>query len=275
MNSVVPLGNRQLGYIGIVALLLLLLPFAKPVWATETEALAKGLEIAQERKRRDMGWQDAEAQMVMLLRNSYGTTSEREMRVMSLEVQDDGDKSLVVFDTPRDISGTALLTYAHVVGADDQWLYMPALKRVKRIASKNKSGPFVGSDFAYEDMVSFEVNKFTHRFLRTQSIEGVDYFVVEQVPRDNLSGYTRQVLWLDQEHLRVMRAEFYDKKSALLKVLVLSDYQQHLDHYWRAHRLHMHNVQTGSETTLSVSAMHFKTGLSESSFSQNGLKRIR
>ena len=264
-----------LGAIPAMALLLAL--GVTPAWAidAEQEALAKGLEIAQERKRRDMGWQDAEAAMVMLLRNRYGTTSEREMRVMTLEVQDDGDKSLIVFDTPRDINGTALLTYAHVVGADDQWLFMPALKRVKRIASKNKSGPFVGSDFAYEDMVSFEVSKFTHRFLRDETLEGIDYFVVEQVPLDGLSGYTRQVLWLDQEHLRVMRAEFYDKKSAVVKELVLSDYQQHLEHYWRAHQLQMKNMQTGSETTLTVNSMRFKTGLSDSDFSRSSLKRIR
>ncbi len=248
-----------------------------PAWAIgeEQQALAKGLEIAQERKRRDLGWQDAEAEMVMLLSNRYGTTSEREMRVMSLEVAGDGDKSLVVFDTPRDISGTALLTYAHVVGADDQWLYMPALKRVKRIASKNKSGPFVGSDFAYEDMVSFEVRKFKHRLLRVETLDGIDHFVVEQVPLDGLSGYSRQVLWLDQEHLRVMQAEFYDKKSALVKKLALSDYRLHLELYWRAHRLHMKNVQTGSETILTVKGMRFKTGLKEADFSQSGLKRIR
>lgn len=250
---------------------------SQSVWATaiEQQAIAKGLEIARERKQRDMGWQDAEAAMVMLLRNDYGTESERKLRIMTLEVPDDGDKSLIIFNTPRDIKGMALLTFAHIVGADHQWLYMPALKRVKRIASKNKSGPFVGSDFAYEDMVSFEVNKFEHRLLRTETINGTDYFVVQQVPLDTLSGYTRQVLWLDQKHLRVTRVAFYDKKSALLKELVLSDYQQYLEQYWRAHHLQMKNVQTGSETTLTVSAMHFKTGLDGADFSQSGLKRIR
>lgn len=275
MNAKFFSGAQRLSAMALIGLWLAM--GVAPAWATdaEQEALAKGLEIAQERKRRDLGWLDAEADMVMLLSNRYGTTSQREMRVMTLEVAGDGDKSLVVFDTPRDISGTALLTYAHVVGADDQWLYMPALKRVKRIASKNKSGPFVGSDFAYEDMVSFEVRKFQHRFLRAESLDGLDYFVVEQVPLDGLSGYSKQILWLDQEHLRVMRAEFYDKKLALVKELTLTDYQLHLEHYWRAHRLQMKNAQTGSETTLTVNGMRFKTGLKEADFSQSGLRRIR
>ena len=115
----------------------------------------RGLEIANERKARDTGWGDSQAEMTMILRNSQGETSERKMRLKSFEIQDDGDKGLTIFDEPKDVSGTAFLSFSHNTKPDDQWLYLPALKRVKRISSRNKSGPFMGSEFAYEDMGSF------------------------------------------------------------------------------------------------------------------------
>ena len=112
----------------------------------------KGLEIAQEAINRDTGWTDNTADMLMYLRNQQGQESIRELKIKSLEQQDDGDKSLTIFNKPRDVKGTAFLSFSHPVGADDQWLYMPALKRVKRISSTNKSGPFMGSEFAFEDL---------------------------------------------------------------------------------------------------------------------------
>ena len=106
----------------------------------------KGLAIAVEADKRDSGWQDSTANMRMILANKQGETSERAIRIKSKETagQDNGDKSLTVFDSPKDIRGTAFLSYSHIVSADDQWLYLPALKRVKRISSANKSGPFNG-----------------------------------------------------------------------------------------------------------------------------------
>ncbi|MEF1210845.1 outer membrane lipoprotein-sorting protein, partial [Vibrio alginolyticus] len=143
---------------------------------------AKGLEIAQERKARDEGWGDSVATMQMILRNAQGESSTRLMRLQSLEVDGDGDKGLTIFDEPRDVKGTAFLNHSHTVGADDQWLYLPALKRVKRISSRNKSGPFMGSEFAYEDLSSFEIEKYRFNYLKDDSINGQDVFVVEQIP---------------------------------------------------------------------------------------------
>ena len=117
----------------------------------------RGLEIAVEADRRDTGFHDSQASMRMILRNKRGDESTREIRVRTLEQLDDGDKSLTIFDRPADVRGTNFLTFTHKTGPDDQWLYLPALKRVKRISSRNKSGPFMGSEFAYEDISSQEV----------------------------------------------------------------------------------------------------------------------
>jgi len=105
---------------------------------------AKGLEIANESDRRSNGFIDSSSNMKMILRNRHGESSTRELRVRSLEIENDGDKSLTIFDTPADVKGTALLTFSHKTKNDDQWLYLPALKRVKRMSSSNKSGPLYG-----------------------------------------------------------------------------------------------------------------------------------
>ncbi|MGD8515231.1 MAG: outer membrane lipoprotein-sorting protein, partial [Granulosicoccaceae bacterium] len=148
----------------------------------------KGLAIAVEADRRDTGFGDSKAEMKMILRNRHGEESVRDMRVKVLEVKDDGDKSIFVFDRPRDVKGTGLLSYSHKVGNDDQWLYLPALKRVKRISSANKSGSFMGSEFAYEDFASQEVEKYTYKYLRDEPCpgndKGLECFVIERFPVD-------------------------------------------------------------------------------------------
>jgi len=112
----------------------------------------RGLEIAIAMQAQDEGFIDSESAMTMTLINRSGKKSIRRIRSRTLEVQGDGDKSLSIFDEPADVKGTASLTHSHATDADEQWLYLPALKRVKRISSKNKSGPFMGSEFAFEDI---------------------------------------------------------------------------------------------------------------------------
>ncbi len=257
-------------------LLLLLLP----LWLFSAAAPAetpeeKGLAIAREADRRDTGWGDQTADMRMILRNRQGQESIREMRIRTLEVEGDGDKSLIIFDRPRDVKGTAFLSYTHAVKPDDQWLYLPALKRVKRISSRNKSGPFMGSEFAYEDMTSQEVEKYDYKFLREETLDGHKTFVIERYPRYPHSGYTRQIVWLDQEMYQPLKVEFYDRRNTLLKTLTLSGYQQYLDRYWRASRMEMVNHKNGKSTVLEWSNYRFRTGLSDRDFDKNSLKRAR
>ncbi len=116
-----------------------------PLSALAQDPEARGLEIAEEADARNTGWNDSVVDLTMTLRNKNGDESVREMRSRALEVEDDGDKSMIIFDQPRDVRGTALLTYSHKSGDYDQWLYLPALKRVKRIASRHKSVSFIGS----------------------------------------------------------------------------------------------------------------------------------
>ncbi|MCG8052527.1 MAG: outer membrane lipoprotein-sorting protein [Candidatus Thiodiazotropha taylori] len=235
----------------------------------------RGLEIAKEVDSRDTGFHDFKASMTMLLKNRHGEESLRDMRNQTLEVEDDGDKTLVVFDEPRDVKGTALLSFSHKVGDDDQWLYLPALKRVKRIASRNKSGPFMGSEFAYEDISSQEVEKYTYKFIEESEHDGAASYLVERYPVDPNSGYTRQQMWVDKARYIPIKIDYYDRKNVLLKTLVFRGYQQYLDQYWRADEMFMENHQTGKSTLLTWKQYDFRSGLTDADFNKNSLKRAR
>lgn len=255
-------------------LLLLISVGMTPVTMAETPE-EKGLAIAIEIDKRDSGFQDLTSQMKMVLKNRNGETSEREMKLKTLEVQGDGDKSLTIFQTPKDVKGTAFLSFTHVARADDQWLYLPALKRVKRISSRNKSGPFMGSEFAFEDLSSQEVEKYSYKYLKDEILNENNCFVVERIPTDKNSGYTKSIVWVDMEKYIPQKIDFYDRKGALSKTLSFFEYNQYLDKFWRASKMEMVNHITGKSTILTWENYEFKTGLKESDFNQNRLKSIR
>jgi hypothetical protein len=167
------------------------------------DAASKGLEIANSADEADLGFESSKVNLIMTLTNRHGQESQRDMTNTTLELTEDGDKSLIVFNSPKDVKGTSTMTYTHKVGSDDQWLYLPSIKRVKRISSDNKSGPFMGSEFAYEDLSSQEVEKYTYKFLKEENLNGVDTYSVERDPVDPKSGYTRQIAWYNKDNYRL------------------------------------------------------------------------
>ncbi len=250
--------------------------FLLPSMAVAKTPQEKGLAIAEEADSRDTGFQDSVANMLMILKNRHGQKSERKMRMRTMQVKGDGDKSLCIFDNPRDVKGTALLTYSHKFRDDEQWLYLPALKRVKRISSRNKSGSFMGSEFAYEDISSQEVEKYTYKWIRDEVYDGQECFVIERYPVDKKnSGYTRQVVWRDKNEYRVLKIEYYDRKNSLLKTLTCNGYHKYPGRFWRADEIDMVNHQNGKSTKLIWSNYKFRVGLIKKDFNKNSLKRAR
>lgn len=247
-----------------------------PVLADEASE-AKGYEVAARSDRSDNGFTSSEVEAVMTLTNKAGrvTTRELSFKTLERENEDVGDKGLTVFSTPRDVKGTALLSHAQILTPDNQWLYLPALKRVKRISSANKSGPFVGSEFAFEDFTSTELKKYSYDFVGEEDLDGIKVDVVERFPLYKNSGYKRQVSYIDQENYQVRKIDFYDRKGQLLKTLTFSDLREYEGGIWRAHVLDMINHQTGKSTSLTYSDYKFKTGLKDSDFVKGVLKRIR
>lgn len=242
---------------------------------TQESAADRGLAIVREADRRDTGFGDSSVNFVMLLNLSATEEISREMRQLTLEVVGDGDKSIMVFDRPRDLKGTAILTFSHKIGSDDQWLYLPALKRVKRISAADKSGPFMGSEFAYEDLSSHEVEKYTYNYLRDDACGDSVCFLVERTPVDAKSGYSREITWIDQDEYRLRRVDYFDRKGELLKTMDLMGYIKYLDRYWRPQKMIMANHQNGKSTILEFDEYKFQTGLTEQDFTPSALKRNR
>jgi len=250
--------------------------------AAETDPAKKGLLIAQEGERRNSGYVDSVSDMQMVLTNQYGDRAERVMRQKTLENPDptDGDKSLIVFDEPRDVKGTVMLTFAHHLEPDDQWLYLPAIKKKKRISSSNKSGPFMGSEFAYEDLSQNEIEKYSYTFLRDEpcGVEDVKErtcHVVERKPLYERSGYTKQVTWIDTDDYQLRKVDFYDRQEALLKTMEATGYNLLNEKFWRASRFYVVNHKTGKSTELVWTSIQLGTGLSDADFNKSRLDSIR
>ena len=234
------------------------------------DAAEKGLEIAKAAELADQGFGSSTAELKMVLRNKNGQSSERFLLSRTLELIEDGDKSMIVFNSPKDVKGTATLTFTHKEGSDDQWLFLPSIKRVKRISSNNKSGPFMGSEFAYEDLSSQEVEKYDYKFLEMNG----ELAVVEQDPVDPKSGYTRRVVTYNTaKGYRIEKVDFYDRKNALLKTLTYQGYKQYKNKHWRPDIMVMTNHQSNKETELIFDNYDFDINLSDKDFTQSALKR--
>ena len=246
-----------------------------PLYTHAQTAEEKGLAIAEEVALRDEGFGDSTAAMVMTLRDKYGNERPRYMRNRTMEVSDDGDKSIIVFDNPGDVKGTAFLSFTHKVGSDDQWLFLPRLKKTKRISSSNKAGSFMNSEFAFEDIASQEVEKYTYKYLRDDELDGVKTFVVESDPVDPKSGYSKLETWVDAERYIPLKVNYYDRGSKLKKTLQITDYNQYLEKFWRADTWTMVNHQTGKSTVLKFAEYQFKNGFTDKDFNKNSLARVK
>lgn len=250
------------------------------ILSTYNDPTKIGHAITVEADNRDDGFGDLVVEMEMILRNSHGQETRRSQRNKTLEISnpDLGDKSLIIFDNPRDIKGTAFLTFSKILEADDQWLYLPSLKRVKRISSKNKSGPFMGSEFAYEDISSPEVGKFSYKYIKIENYNDMECFVVEKYPLYQYSGYTKQVTWIDTKEFLIHKIDFYDRKNDLLKTLTYHGYNPYTTQgrkYWRADKFLMVNYQNNKTTDVLWKNYKFGTGLKESDFTKSNLKSTR
>ena len=133
----------------------------------------------------------------------------------------------------------------------------------------------MGSEFAYEDISSQEIEKYKYKFIKDEDLNGRATFVNERYPQYKHSGYTRQLVWIDKQMYQPLKVEFYDRKGELLKTLTYHDYKQYLNQYWRPDRMEMVNHQTGKSTTLLWSEYQHKIGLTDRDFDKKSLKRAR
>lgn len=234
----------------------------------------KALALIKLQDEKNSGFKDYTAAMVMTLKTAAGDETVRTLRSGTLEVNTagDGDKSYMIFDKPADVRGTAILTHSHVKN-DDQWLFLPAVKRVKRLNSNNKSGAFMGSEFAYEDLSAPILEKYSYNYLREEKCGDMQCHVIERTPTYENSGYTKNILWIDTKELRTLKIEYYDRKSALLKTLTNTGFKLHNNKFWRAETGTMINHQNNKSTVLISKEMKFGVGLKPADFEPEALEK--
>lgn len=261
---------------GLLLALTLLATGATQAAETPTPAQARGLAIFTQADQRQSGYGSMEVALQMILRTAKGRETLRTLRIRQLEMPDDGDRVLVQFESPADIRGTALLSHAHKVADDDQWLFLPALQRVKKVALRNRNGAFLGSEFTFEDLAVPELEKYTYRYLRDDRLDDMPVYVVERIALNQFSGYKVEVFWIDQAHYRVQQVEYFDSNDRQVKLLRASRYQLFDDQFWKAGHMMMDNLVTGKSTELIWQNYQFGLDfLPDRDFSINSLRRVR
>lgn len=246
---------------------------ATTVWAETMQE--KGRRIASLVSADEPGFRDQSVSGEMILQSKSGKKSTRRFDASSVDTGNHNTRSLLVFRWPGDIRNTALLTHTKPKGQkDDQWLYLPAVSKIRRISSSGRSGSFVGSEFAYEDMVDQDVEKYTYNWLSEGPCPTSGTCnVIDRFPKSN-SAYSSQRMWISSETNRIQQVQYFDRRKALLKTMSMTGYQKHKGRYWRAGRMVMSNHLTGKKTTLTWKNFKFNSGLKANDFTVNSLRRL-
>jgi len=230
------------------------------------------------RKQRELHrLNDEEEVQVLRLVSKSGAIKERKLVLYTFADPDDLRKSLIRFLAPRDVENTALLTWEAKDGNDDQWLYLPAIRKAKRIAASSKKNQFMGTDFAFEDLRPENVGVHRYTAVGSEAIDGRDCVVIEAVPATERqaadSGYSKRRLWIDQDTLVALKREYYDKQGKLEKVEIRRKPVNVTGAVWRVDEVEMQDVQNGTKTILLVESRRFNVGLKDSFFTEAELTR--
>ena len=188
------------------------------------------------------------------------------------------NRRLVNFLSPADVHGTKTLLIEHSAADDDIWIYLPAMKKVRRLVASNKKDSFAGTDFSYADVIGHKVEDWNHKVLRQEKLDGRDCYVVESTPRrpevaDN-TGYSKRVSWIDKESYVAIRAEIYDLGGKLLKRTSAQDVERvdaRNDRY-QPMKLISENVQTGHKTIIEFSNFKANVGVGDEIFAARSLE---
>lgn len=231
-----------------------------------------GEAIATRRFAVNRGWGNASARLKMELTQG-ASIARREMAIQSLEQGDSGELNLIRVLTPTDLKGTALLTHTHDRDIDEQWLYLPAIKRTKRIALETKSGAFLSSQFNFEDLSPFQVQKYTYQRRPDENCGTSACYVVDSTPVAATSTYGRIRNWITRDDFRLMKAEFFDREDRLYKTLVVEKYLRYRDKYWKPEIMRMTDHRLDAQTVATWSDMHYDDRLNPHDFDAASLQR--
>lgn len=221
--------------------------------SAEEDASTKGLRLAKEIELANRGFIGEESEMEMTLIDAYKSKTVREMIGKTMETKSDGDKSLMEFKNPKDVKGTKMLTHTHKKGDDDQWLFLPSLRRVKRISSRSKTSAFMGSEFSYEDLGSQEIDKYNFKWIKDfKNKKGEAHYLLERKPKQK-SGYSKMVMVISKKLNSAVKIDYYDRKGELLKTGLFKNFKNFKigknKQIYRAGLIEMKNIQTKKSST--------------------------
>ncbi len=231
-----------------------------------------GLEIMKKVYNRPTG-NDMEANLTMILISSSGNERVREIKQY---IKDSGDveKKIMFFIKPADVRNTSFMNWSYddPKKDDDQWIYLPALKKIKRISSDSKGDYFMGSDFTYDDLGDRKPEEDTHKILREEKLNGEDCYVIESIPKDEDYMYSKTVTWIIKGKWIGLKKEFYDEDGEYLKTLNIKNYKN-IKGYWIITQTEMDNVQKNHRTVMKLSNIKIDTGIPDSKFTERMMKR--
>lgn len=255
---------------------------AMVVMVSSTRARAEDLDASEIMRRNFTVGKvsDSRAEVTMTLVSESGARRERSTQSLSKLLPNGVDqKRLVRFLTPADVKGTSTLLIEHSEGDDDIWIYLPALRKVRRLVASNKKDSFVGTDFSYGDVIGHKVEDWTHTLVGSEQVDGVDTYVVESVPRTDAvrenSGYGKRRSWIRRDNFVAVKGLYWDPAGAPLKELSTADIRE-IDAAhgkWQAFRLTMRNRQTGHTTEIVWTKLEVGVGLDDDVFTERYLEK--
>ena len=215
---------------------------------------------------------DQTSNLTMTLENKSGKQRIRKIMQFTKDMGD-VEKSIMFFQSPADVKNTSFMSWSYDSDkSDDQWIYLPALKKTKRISSDSKSDYFMGSDFTYDDLGDRKLDADDHVLLRSETIDGVDYYVVESVSKDADYMYSKAITWIRKDNFIGLQKEFYDEDGDLLKILSITEFKG-ISGILVITNSEMKNVQKDHKTMMVLSDIKVNTGMSDSKFTERMMMR--
>jgi len=214
---------------------------------------------------------DMRTKVRMKLINAQGNVREREMTMLRINVGQSGDQRYYIyFHGPADVKGTSFMVWKYPAKEDDRWIFVPALKLVKRIAADDKRSSFVGSDFTYEDVSGRDLEDETHALLRKESLGGRPTYVIESKPKAS-ADYSRRMSWIDSERWLPLKEEYLDARNEPLRVFTADKVEQ-TGKQWTVTARSMKNLQSGHRTEVVYQEVGYDVGLKPDIFTERYLR---
>jgi len=242
--------------------------------ASTLQAQITGEEIMKKVDERPDG-DDQKSVLKMTLINKRGRKRIREVVSYKKDYGKDS-KKIMIFRSPADVKGTGFLSFDYDnPGKDDErWLYLPAMKKTRRISGSSKNDYFMGTDFTYDDMGDRAVEEDVHKYLKTEKINGADCWVVESIPKDKSYMYSKKISWVRTDALLFVKVNYYDRDGDLLKTLTASEIRKQQS-FWTAFKIVMKNHIDEHKTILEHRDRIFNSGVKENLFRVSTLERGR